>query len=115
MNVQEYRPNQRPCGPPAAASPAWQGSEPVQAFFEAFRPLVERTVATVLARVESERQAFSDKLAFSEAEAAALLGVRRHVLRDARLRGEIAGCRVGKSIRYERQELLRFLERRRGL
>jgi hypothetical protein len=78
-------------------------------------PLIERVVTAVLTRLEGERQSIADKLAYSEPEAAMLLGVARHVLRDARLRGEIAGCRVGKSIRYERQELLAFLQRRRGL
>ena len=32
-----------------------------------------------------------DRLGYPEAEAAALLGIERHVLRDCRLRGEIRG------------------------
>ncbi len=79
------------------------------------RPLIERIVAVTLDRLESQRQAIGDRLAYSEAEAAALLGIQRHVLRDARLRGEITGSRVGKGIRYERDELLQFLRRQRAL
>lgn len=77
------------------------------------RPLIERVVGTVLDRLEAQREAIGERMAYSEAEAAALLGVQRHVLRDARLRGELSGSRVGKGIRYERDELLRFLRSRR--
>ncbi|MEX2140578.1 MAG: helix-turn-helix domain-containing protein [Pirellulales bacterium] len=79
------------------------------------RPLIERVVGTVLDRLESQREAVGERIAYSEAEAASLLGVQRHVLRDARLRGELFGCRVGKRICYEREELLRFLRSRRDL
>ena len=86
-------------------------------FFDdvALRPLIERIVGTVLEQIRSDLSAAGDRLAYSEPEAAALLGVHRHVLRDARLRGELSGCRVGKGIRYERDELLRFLRSRRDL
>ncbi len=79
------------------------------------RPLIERIVATVLDRLQGEQEVRRDKLAYTEAEAAALLGIERHVLRDARLRGELTGSRVGKRILYERQELLGYLRRQRGL
>jgi hypothetical protein len=72
-------------------------------------PLVELVVAATLERLAAQRQQLGDQLAFSESDAAALLGVRRHVLRDARLRGEVVGVRIGKGIRYSRDELLRFL------
>jgi excisionase family DNA binding protein len=79
------------------------------------RPLIERIVATVLDRLQGEQEALRDKLAYTEAEAAALLGVERYVLRDARLRGELSGSRVGKRVLYEREELLGYLRRQRGL
>ena len=79
------------------------------------RPLIEQIVAAVLERLDAERQAIGDKLAYPEAAAAALLGIQRHALRDARLRGEIAGSRLGKRVVYERQELLAFLRRQREL
>lgn len=77
------------------------------------RPLVEFVVSIALDRLETDRRRLGDKLAFSEPEAAALLGVRPHVLRDARLRGEIPASRVGRRIRYERDELLRYLRKQR--
>ncbi|MCH8042804.1 MAG: helix-turn-helix domain-containing protein [Planctomycetes bacterium] len=77
------------------------------------RPLVEMIVAATLERLEAQRQKLSGKLAYPAPEAAALLGVRPHVLRDARLRGEITGSRVGKRILYAHDELLAFLRRQR--
>jgi hypothetical protein len=74
-------------------------------------PLIERVVVRVLDQREADDAKLADRLAYSEAEAAALLGVRRHVLRDARLRRELDGAKVGKRIMYTREELLRFLGR----
>ena len=73
------------------------------------RPLIERVVVETLGQFEATRAKFGDRLAFPEAEAASLLGVPRHVLRDARLRGEIDGAKIGKRIVYRTEELLRFL------
>lgn len=75
------------------------------------QPLVEAVIAITLRKVEDERRQVGQKLAYSESEAAALLSVKTHVLRDARLRGEIAGFRLGKGIRYARDELLRYLRK----
>jgi hypothetical protein len=77
------------------------------------RSLVEAVVAATVERLDGERRRIGDKLAYSEPEAAALLSVKPYVLRDARLRGEIVGFRIGKGVRYEREELLRFLRRQR--
>jgi hypothetical protein len=79
------------------------------------RPLIEQIVSAAFAQLQADEVAFGDKLAFTEPEAAAVLSLRPHVLRDARLRGEISGSRVGKRILYERNELLRFLQRQRQL
>lgn len=76
------------------------------------RPLVETVVTLALEKFKEEERQMGERLAFSESEAAALLSVQRHVLRDARLRGEIAGFKLGKGIRYARDELLRFLRER---
>ena len=75
------------------------------------QPLVEAVVALTLNKLEDERRQIGDKLAYSEPEAAALLSVKPHVLRDARLRGEIEGFKLGKGMRYARDELLRFLRK----
>lgn len=77
------------------------------------RPLVEQVVAEAVERLEAARAQVGDRLAYDEHEAAALIGVRRHVLRDARLRGEITASRIGKRVIYTRAELVRFLDRTR--
>jgi hypothetical protein len=55
-------------------------------------------------------------MAFGEAEASRLLGLQRHQLRDARLRGEVAFSRgPGNRVLYQRSDLERYLlERREG-
>ena len=81
--------------------------------FTELRPMIEAVVAATVDRIRTDRDTLGDRIAFPEAEAAALLGIEAHVLRDCRLRGEIAGSRVGKKTLYERNALLRFLESRR--
>ena len=53
------------------------------------------------------------RLAYSEPEAASALGVKAHVLRDARLRGEIQATKIGGRIGYEAAELKDYLTRNR--
>lgn len=72
-------------------------------------PLIERVVTRVLAQHELDDGKLGNRLAYSEAEAAALIGVKPYVLRDARLRGEVIGSRIGKRIFYSRDELLKLL------
>ena len=79
----------------------------------ALRPLVHLAVAEALDRMEEERAKLSGRLALTEPEAAALLGVKPHVLRDCRRRGELAGAKVGSKIVYTRADLLDFLERQK--
>jgi hypothetical protein len=79
------------------------------------RPLVESIVVSTLEKFEADQEGIGERLAFTEPEAAALLGLRPHVLRDARLRGEIEASRVGKRLLYEKAEILRFLRQRRSL
>ena len=73
------------------------------------RPLVHLVVGEVLDQVRGEEAKLNGRLGYSEAEAAALLGVRPHVLRDCRLRGEIKARMVGKRYIYARESLIRFL------
>ena len=78
------------------------------------RPLVAAVVAETLAALDNAaKQSTGTRLAYSEAEAAALLGVGRHVLRDARLRGEITATKVGGRLAYEAVELAAYLARNR--
>jgi hypothetical protein len=72
------------------------------------RPVVEEVAAAIGTRTGDD-----DQLAYTEAQAAKLLGIATHQLRDARLRGEIVATKVGGRIGYERSELLAYLARNR--
>ncbi len=81
---------------------------------EALRPVIEAVVAEVTARLEEDRAKLDGRLAYSEPEAARLLGLQPHQLRDERLRGNIgASAIVGRRIRYTRQDLMDYLLSRR--
>ena len=81
---------------------------------EALRPLVAEVVTEVLARVEADRAKLDGRLGYSEEEAARLLGLEPHVLRDERRRGRIAASQiVGRRIRYTREDLVAYLLARR--
>lgn len=56
------------------------------------RPVAEEIAAVLGSRSDD------DRLAYTEPEAARLLGVASHQLRDARLRGEITSTKVGGRI-----------------
>lgn len=74
------------------------------------QPVIEATVRATLEAIEHDLQRLGNRLAFSEVEAANLLGLERHVLRDCRLRGEISFCRLAnRRIAYERSALLSYL------
>ena len=51
----------------------------------------------------------SERLGYTEAEAAELIGVAKHVLRDARYRSEISAKLVGKKYIYTRESLIEYL------
>ena len=78
------------------------------------RSVIETVVAETLKRVQADRAKLNGRLAYREPEAAALLGVAPHVLRDARRRGKIQGTRIGRYIIYSRESLLEFLAARPG-
>ncbi len=82
---------------------------------DVLRPLIAEIVAETVARLETARPALAgDKLAYSEAEAARMLDLGEHVLRDERRRGRIAASSiVGRRIRYTRADLMDYLARRR--
>lgn len=78
------------------------------------RPIIEAAVAETLAQIEAERLAIGDRLAINEPEAARLLSLEPHQLRDERLRGRIsASIIVGKRVRYSKADLLQYLAERR--
>jgi hypothetical protein len=77
---------------------------------EALRPLIAEVVAQTLAALDADR----GRLAYSEAEAARMLGLNPHQLRDERLRGRITATQiVGKRIRYTKADLQAYLDARR--
>lgn len=69
------------------------------------KPVIRLIVAEVLEQAVGEL----DRIAYTEAEAAAKLGIAKHVLRDCRRRGEIKGRLAGKKTVYSRAELIRFI------
>lgn len=81
---------------------------------ESLKPIIEQTITAVLAKIESQRSAMNEQLAFGEAQAAQLLGLKVHQLRDERLRGRIGHVKgVGGRIFYQREHLLTYLAERR--
>jgi hypothetical protein len=77
---------------------------------EVLEPVIRQVVAEVLAAVEQDRARLGDKLAYSEPEAARLLSLNPHQLRDERLRGRIIASQVvGRKVRYLRADLLNYL------
>jgi hypothetical protein len=80
----------------------------------ALTPLIRAVVEQTIARLDEARSALPDKLAFTEAEAARLLSLNQHQLRDERLRGSIeASVGPGRRILYTRDQLLQYLAARR--
>ena len=73
--------------------------------FDALRTIVIDTMMAVM----REDAKVNAKLAHCEKEAAAMLGIPKHVLRDCRLRGEIVGFRTGRKVCYAREALLKFI------
>jgi hypothetical protein len=80
------------------------------------RPFIAQVVTEVFAQLEASRQALPEnRLAYSEQEAARLLGLESHQLRDERRRGRIAASAiVGRRIRYMRDDLVAYLMSRRS-
>lgn len=77
---------------------------------EDLRPVICAVVAEILEKTTPVDSRIKDRLAIPEREAAELLGVPQHVLRDARYRGELKGKRLGKKVVYSPDELRRFLQ-----
>jgi hypothetical protein len=86
----------------------------LQIDYEALDPVIRRVVEQTIAALEQHRATIGDKLAFSEAEAARLLSLNVHQVRDERLRGRIMASRgPGKKILYSRSDLTNYLTGRR--
>jgi hypothetical protein len=100
---------------PAACPPFPPGLSPGLTLLlddEALRPLVRLVVAEVVEHL-AERGVGGDRLAYSEKEAAAVLGLSRWQLRAERAAGKVAFCRVNKNVYYRRADLVGYLLRTR--
>jgi hypothetical protein len=75
---------------------------------EELKPIVQAVVAQLHDLFDDD----DDRLAFSEKEAAAMLGVPDTTLRDDRYLGRAKASLVGRKIRYTRQQLLDYLASR---
>ena len=80
------------------------------------RPLVQAVAREVLLQLREATAELGDRVAYSEAEAAEMLGLLERQLADERRRGRIAASSiVGRRIRYLREDLVRYmLDRRIG-
>jgi hypothetical protein len=77
---------------------------------ELLRPIVQAVVTEALARLEMDRAKLTAKIAFTEAEAARLLSLRQHQLRDERRRGRVKCSHgPGKMILYQPAHLIEYL------
>lgn len=82
---------------------------------EELRPLVREIIELVLSEGEHLKQLLNGKLAITEPDAAALLGLNPWQLRDLRLAGKITHSRiVGGRIRYTHEDLTGYLCRSRA-
>jgi excisionase family DNA binding protein len=72
------------------------------------QPVIEAVVAQL-----ADRLAANDgRLCYSTAEVAKMCGVTATTIRDARLRGELQAIRVGRQIRFTRQQIMTYLAER---
>jgi len=78
------------------------------------QPLVEAVVRQTVEQLQADSMLAGDgRIAVLETEAASLIGVKSHTLRDARLRGEITATKIGGRIGYEISEIRAYLARNR--
>lgn len=73
---------------------------------EDLRPLVAEIVREVVDQIEHD----AGRIGYPEKEAARLLGMAPHQLRDRRMEGAIKGKRIGRSYYYTRRELEKFIQ-----
>ena len=86
---------------------------------DSFRPLLRAFAQEVVAELREQREQPADngdgRIAYSEAEAAAKLGLEAHHLREQRRLGAIEFCRgPGRRVLYTREQIMAFLMRGNG-
>ena len=80
---------------------------------ESVHPVLQLLSESLLEQLKEQvRQEEPERLGYTEPEAAVMLGMKAHQLRDERLRGRVECYRVtGNGVRYSRQHLLDYLTR----
>jgi hypothetical protein len=80
---------------------------------DGLRGLISEIVEQTVRHLDEVKATLPDRLGYSEAEAATLLGLESHVLRDERRRGRVRAFVVaGRRVRYSRDDLIAYLTRR---
>ena len=78
-------------------------------------PIIVAAVAKTLAAIQEDQARIGERFAFSEPEAARLISMKPHQLRDERLRGRIGASGICKNgIRYTREDLWAYRARNRS-
>ena len=72
-------------------------------------PLIEQVVAATIDRLRDHEAKFTDRMGYGEGEAASLLGIPRHSLRDCRRRGEVDCYKIGSRIFYTPDQLKKLI------
>lgn len=72
--------------------------------------IADRVFQRIQKHLECSSTIFPTKLTFDEQEAADILGIRKHVLKACRERGEITPTKIGKKWHYTREQLTTFAE-----
>ncbi|MEQ8786244.1 MAG: helix-turn-helix domain-containing protein [Pirellulaceae bacterium] len=73
-------------------------------------PLIEQIVQVTIEQLNSQQCKLNGRIGFTEREAAELLGVQQHTLRDCRLRGEISAKKMGSRYVYAAETLRKYLK-----
>lgn len=81
---------------------------------EALAPIIEATVRKTISELTPMLANPEPRMAYTEAEAGGLFGVGPHVLRDARIRGEIDYYKIGKRVMYRPADLAAWLDKNRN-
>jgi hypothetical protein len=76
--------------------------------------IAQSVVEGLYQKMQAQPVGAANKPLLKEQEAARLLNVNRHVLRDARYRDEINCIRIGRAVRYEPSEIEEFKQRNRN-
>jgi hypothetical protein len=76
--------------------------------------IAQSVVEGLYQKMQAQPDGAMNEPLLKEQEAARLLNVNRHVLRDARYRDEINCIRIGRAVRYEPSEIEEFKQRNRN-